>query len=59
MAISDVDPAQDFRMELYYQDGTELNLRLGSEVYISKNQDNIYEMDYEYTYHIQESQKAD
>ena len=51
MVISDVTPASDWKMELNYTNGTALELKIGSIVWIHKNADGIYVLDYEYTSH--------
>lgn len=49
IVISDVTPAADWKMELNYADSTPLELRLGSSVWIYKNADGVYILDYKYT----------
>lgn len=49
MVISDVTPAADWKMELNYADGTALELRISSNVWIYKTADGIYVLDYIYT----------
>jgi hypothetical protein len=49
MVISDAAPAADWKMELNFADGSALELRVGSSVWIYKNADGIYVLDYEYT----------
>lgn len=55
MVIGDVDPNTDFRMELYYPNDTKVMILVGAEVWISKNSDDIFVLDYEYTYSMQDS----
>ena len=55
--ISDVDPAEDWRMELYYENGAEIELKIGYILWVYKNSDGVYVLDYEYTYSYQQSQK--
>ena len=46
-------------MELYFDKGIALTLRVGSSVWVSKNSDDVFVMDYEYTHFVQESENED
>jgi len=52
LVLSDATPHADWEMELYYNN-MKLLVKLGSEVWITKNSDDIYVFDYEYTYSVQ------
>ena len=57
LVVSSVSPAEDWRAELYYNNNVVLSVRVGTEVWIYKNSDDVYVLDYEYTYTVQQSQK--
>ena len=57
MVISQVDPEDEFKMEMFYDNDIIITLRLGSQVWISKNGEDIYMMDYQYTHIMHESEE--
>ncbi|MEX1377439.1 MAG: hypothetical protein AB1Z23_08180 [Eubacteriales bacterium] len=59
IVLDEVKPNEDFVMELNYEGGKSFSLFVGSEIWIGKSDDDIYMLDYEYTYNIYESRKAD
>ena len=59
IVLDDVEPNDDFMIELYNAEGMKLVLWVGSEIWVAKSDDDIYMMDYTYTYNIFESKNAD
>lgn len=44
--LSDIVPQEDWKMELYYPGGIVIDIRIGSHVWINKNADNLWTIDY-------------